>query len=206
MEKIIAPAGCTGLAVEIPGHGTYAVATDGVTWHHYDAGREHWLPAREFCGRPITPDMDPRDVLSLLLCAVDGAEYDRLPGRIDDHVAAATPITDSAPWAEPVTLVLFNGRSVAGVRADVDARRADMGIPADAPVLVITRDDDTLPPPDGLPSVSVGEFSPAVGMSYVLIGNGGTTEQLVPVLLRCQRAGRLAAVWSVQRDGSRKLA
>jgi hypothetical protein len=108
----------------------------------------------------------------------------------------------------PRTLVVFNGRSVAGILAD--ARRA---FPDVADVLVITRDNDDLPPPEGVPSCPVSDFRPAENptyrpdpeVEYLVVANGGTTAQQAPVLLRLGRARSAVRVFDLQRDGIREI-
>ena len=92
-------------------------------------------------------------------------------------------------------IILFLGRSVDGILAD--ARREF----PEEPFLVVSRDNDTLPPPAGLETVQVSQFRPLVGTSYTVIANGGTSAQLVQVLKNLVRSGVSMKVFDLQRDG-----
>lgn len=94
-------------------------------------------------------------------------------------------------------LFLFlNGRSTAGIVAD--ARKA---FGEDIEILVVARDGDALAAPEGLSTTPVSRFEPIEGTSYTLVANGGTSAQLVPVLLRLERSTSQYRVVDLQRDG-----
>lgn len=94
----------------------------------------------------------------------------------------------------------MNGRSLTGILAD--ARRAF----GDRPAVVITRNDDQIPVPEELLAIKAGEFKPDPG-EYVLVANGGTSAQLVPVLLELERShGAKYRVVDLQRDRIVELA
>ncbi len=93
-------------------------------------------------------------------------------------------------------LILFLGRSIDGILAD--ARRE---FPEETGILVVSRENDTLPPPAGLDTIPVSRFQPELGTAYTVISNGGTSSQLVPVLKRLVEAGVPMQVFDLQRDG-----
>ncbi len=92
------------------------------------------------------------------------------------------------------------GRSVEGILADAIAHFGGFG-----EIVVVSRDNDSFEPPEGLPAVEVSKFEPQTGARYTVVANGGTAAQLVPVLLRLVRAGVALKVYDLQRDGVREL-
>lgn len=72
-------------------------------------------------------------------------------------------------------------------------------------IIVVSRDNDSFEPPEGLPAVEVSKFEPQPGARYTVVANDGTAAQLVPVLLRLVRAGVALKVYDLQRDGVREL-
>jgi len=92
-------------------------------------------------------------------------------------------------------VVVFLGRSIEGILADV--RRE---FPGDD-VLVITRENDSLQPPAGVSSCSVGAFAPAEQEEYRVVANGGTTRQILPVLKKLVESHADFTAWDLQRDG-----
>lgn len=97
-------------------------------------------------------------------------------------------------------MIVFLGRSVDGILTD--ARRE---FPKETGILVVCRENDTLPPPAGLVAIPVTKFQPEPGMSYTVVCNGGTTTQLVPVLKRLVEAGVPMQAYDLQRDGKTRL-
>ncbi len=97
--------------------------------------------------------------------------------------------------------VLFLGRSIEGILSDARRLLGD----AIGSVLVVTRDDENLSPPDGLPAVTVSNFDPLPGCAYTVVANGGTASQLAPVLMRLCYAGVPLKVLDLQRDGVHTL-
>jgi len=100
-------------------------------------------------------------------------------------------------------LFCFNGRSVSGILADA---RKHVSID-DHEILVVVRDGDAIPPPEGLKSLGVEEAKSFLGKlndrdEVVLVANGGTSAQLVPVLANL--VGEYVGTFKVldlQRDG-----
>lgn len=91
--------------------------------------------------------------------------------------------------------ILFLGRSTAGILADAIDEFGEQE------VLVVSRDGDSLEPPAGLRTVPVSQFQPEEGEQYLLIANGGTSAQLLPVVKRLVEAGSSFEAWDLQRDG-----
>lgn len=91
--------------------------------------------------------------------------------------------------------IIFNGRSAANILGD-----AQEEFPDEAGCLVITLDNDQLVPPEGVASVTVGAFEPAVGETYRVIANGGTTGQALPVVKKLVEASATFSAWDLQRD------
>ena len=92
--------------------------------------------------------------------------------------------------------IVFLGRSIDGIIRDL---KAAMPI-QDSQILVIGRDQESLAAPAGFEYTEVSKFQP-VEVQYAIVANGGTAAQLVSVLLKVERAGRLARVLDLQRDG-----
>lgn len=97
-------------------------------------------------------------------------------------------------------LLCFLGRSVEGILKD--ARDA---FPQERRVLVVTRDNDTLPAPAGLETVEVSKFQPEQDEAYTVIANGGTSSQLLPVIKRLVEAGNPVQAFDLQRDGVKQV-
>jgi hypothetical protein len=92
-------------------------------------------------------------------------------------------------------IISFLGRNTEGILADA---RREFG---DQPVIVITRDGDQLQPPAGVLSISVSHFTPQAEERYILIANGGTTGQLLPVVKKLVDTAADFAAYDVQREG-----
>lgn len=97
-------------------------------------------------------------------------------------------------------LILFLGRNTEGILAD--ARRE---FSAETDLLVLTREGDALQPPAGATSLSSSRFEPKEGEIYVVIANGGTTSQLLPVLKRLVETKADFTAWDLQRDGKTQV-
>lgn len=122
-----------------------------------------------------------------------------------------------------MTTVFFLGRSLEGILADaMSAFGEDLG-----QVVVVQRDNDNLPAPDGLRTVGVTQFvrsacaahellrdpgsskaaatlpevRPICDEAYRLVANGGTTAQLVKVLLHLVQMKVKLEVFDLQREG-----
>src|SRR3989339_484513 len=96
-------------------------------------------------------------------------------------------------------LIVLNGRSIQGILSDARREFGEMSS------LVVCRNGDTLPVPDGLPSVAVNDFAPDQGTQYILVANGGTSAQLAPVLLRLERSGVIYRIVDLQKNGMVEL-
>lgn len=93
-------------------------------------------------------------------------------------------------------LVVFLGRSIEDILADAKKAFAE-----EKKILVISRDGDRRQPPKGLEVVPVSKFSPVDGESYIVVANGGTADQLLPVLMRLGESEVLFEAWYLQREG-----
>lgn len=92
-------------------------------------------------------------------------------------------------------VILLHGRNTAGIARDVEAAGYA------PPYLIVTRDGDDLPVPDGLGAVV--EVSRCVPPDEVtLVANGGTTMQLVGVIGLLLEYGRHFRVVEVARGGA----
>ena len=100
-----------------------------------------------------------------------------------------------------MTTIIFLGRSVDGIIADAQSH---FGTPVED-ILVVSRDGDNLPVPEGLSVVEVSSFEPQPDAEYTVIANGGTSAQLVPVLLRLFQAGVPMRIYDMQRDKATEL-
>lgn len=94
-------------------------------------------------------------------------------------------------------LISFLGRNTQGILEDAFE---EFGERVNG-VLVISRDGDQMEAPAGLTVVPVSEFSPDADEQYLLIANGGTSAQLLPVVKRLVEAGALFEAYDLQRDG-----
>lgn len=94
-------------------------------------------------------------------------------------------------------LVVFLGRNTERILSDAVAAFGEQE------TLVVARDDDTLDPPTGMATVPVSEFAAYVvpDHKYVIVANGGTSAQLLPVVKRLVEAGASFEAWDLQRDG-----
>ena len=97
-------------------------------------------------------------------------------------------------------LLTFLGRSTEGILAD-----AKEEFPSESEVLVVKRDGDQFQAPEGLLAVEVSKFQPEQGIEYVVIANGGTSAQLVPVIKKLVEARVSMRVYDLQRDGVSQL-
>ena len=97
-------------------------------------------------------------------------------------------------------IILFLGRSTEGVLAD--ARRE---FPPEADALVLSRDNDQLPPPAGVDCIPASRFSPVPGVRYVVVANCGTTQQLLPAVKKLVEAQAEFSAWDLQRDGKTRV-
>jgi hypothetical protein len=101
-------------------------------------------------------------------------------------------------------MIVFLGNNLCredGTGVLADARK---GFPSEQ-VLVVKRDGDRLQAPEGTLAVEASKFQPEQGVEYVVIANGGTSAQLVPVLKKLVEAGVLMRVFDLQRDGVSQL-
>lgn len=191
------------------------------TWDQRLPLPEGWQVARCVCGRPVNEDTDINLSVPAVICPnhtqVYGKHYWGCPnchrGARHISLSPASELREDG-WFDPLPelpperriLVVFNGRSVAGILAD--ARRV---FPDVDEVIVVTRDNDDLPPPEGVPACPVSEFQPIQTfgahseIEYLVVANGGTTQQQAPVLLRIGRSKSNARVFDLQRDGAREI-
>ena len=77
--------------------------------------------------------------------------------------------------------------------------------PEQTSVLLIARDDDHLQPPVGVDCIPLSRFQPEIGVSYILIFNGGTGYQLLLVLKRLTESGAKFSAWNLQRNGKTQV-
>lgn len=98
-------------------------------------------------------------------------------------------------------VILMRGNNTDAIRADLFAARPEL---ATAEVRVLAREGDRLAQPEDRTVEDVLEDTR--DQHVVLVGNGGTTAQLVPLLLTLERrTGQLYEVLDCQRDGVRRL-
>ncbi len=101
-------------------------------------------------------------------------------------------------------LVMFLGRSFDGVYQD-----AQKFFPEEE-VLVVVKDNEELPLPQGLTCVSVSAFIAPRDFLVCVIANGGMTEQLIPTLFKLIEAcdqGTIALldVYNIQKGERAQL-
>jgi hypothetical protein len=78
-------------------------------------------------------------------------------------------------------------------------------------VIVVTRDDEKLEAPpapewaDSYKVLPVGKFKAIVGERYLLIANGGTSTQLIPVFARCLNTYCVTQVLDVQPERTKVI-
>ena len=100
------------------------------------------------------------------------------------------------------TIVVFNGRSVLNIIIDA----VKTGIcDAVEDILVVCCDDDRIEPPPEYKNIAVSNFVAEFGHHYVIIANGGTTSQLLPVLKKVMESKTMFDVYNLQRDSVTKV-
>ncbi len=93
-------------------------------------------------------------------------------------------------------LIVFLGRSTEGILRDsLDVFEVEY-----REILVISREGDQLQPQAGLECVPVSKFQPEAGQEYILVANGGTSAQLLPVVKRLVEVGATFQAWDLQRE------
>lgn len=78
---------------------------------------------------------------------------------------------------------------------------AVQAFPNEREIIVISRDGDTLTPPDGVACIQVSQFAPSRGEEYLFVANGGTTAQAMVILRRLLESGADFGVYDIQPDG-----
>ena len=97
-------------------------------------------------------------------------------------------------------LILFLGNNTEGILND-----ALKQFGRETKAMVISRENDRLQPPEGLQSETVGTFEPEEGKKYIVIANGGTSQQLLPVISKLLEKNIPFEAWDLQRDGANKV-
>ncbi len=106
-------------------------------------------------------------------------------------------------------LILFLGNNL--TRPDgtgILAEARELGLDAGREVIVIAMDNDRLPPPEGVETVPVSQFSPTSGEDYLVVGNGGMSAQLIAQyrLIAAHARGEIALeVVNLQREGAVRM-
>ena len=95
--------------------------------------------------------------------------------------------------------ILFLGRNTEGIMRDAQAAGLLFN------PIVLTRRNDSLPVPEGVPAMAADEFVPESGTEYILIANGGTTQQSFPTFGKLLTAAIPVEVYDLQRDGITKV-
>lgn len=126
----------------------------------------------------------------------------------DDRTGAISPkdqeylegiqrVIELAEAQKEVVMISFLGRNTEKILAD--ARRE---FPRKAEnILLITREQEALQPPEGIAAVSVDTFVPDATKEYLVVANGGSTDQLLPTIKKLVEVGVEFSAWNVQRDG-----
>jgi len=99
-------------------------------------------------------------------------------------------------------ILLFRGRNTDGIRADAVAR----GLIDEErdQVVVVCRDDDRMAQPGDITVTQAARHH--TSGEVTLIANGGTTAQLVPLLLAAMENAQRVVVHDVQPDGATSMA
>jgi len=95
--------------------------------------------------------------------------------------------------------ILFLGRNTEGIMRDAKAAGLLFN------PIVLTRQDDSLPVPEGITAMAADVFVPEQGTEYILIANGGTTQQSFPTFGKLLTATVPVEVYDLQRDGTTKV-
>ena len=98
-------------------------------------------------------------------------------------------------------LILFLGRNTENILSEARQKLDRL----DEKALIVTRDNDRMEVPKELQTINVSSFQPTDGISYTVIGNGGTTSQLVPVIRKLVEASADFKIFDLQRDGVSQL-
>ncbi len=103
---------------------------------------------------------------------------------------------DLSPEVEKQPIIItFLGRNTLGILSDAKKVFGQMH-----PILVITRDDEKLAVPEGLPTMPVAQFIVDPSLEYVVIANGGTAVQLLPAVKKLVENRVQFSAYDVQRD------
>ena len=97
------------------------------------------------------------------------------------------------------SILFFNGRNVMGISNDA----FQAGLMDGRDPVVITMDDEQIPPPYGVEAVKVSDFIPEAGDDYLVIANGGGTSQAVATysLIAAHARGEIKLeIVNLQRD------
>jgi hypothetical protein len=106
---------------------------------------------------------------------------------------------ENRPTFSHQVVILFNGNSIEGVANDVYDNAEKLQLGQGHTPLVVCRDADRIAPPEGLESTTVSKFEVKPATSYTVIANGGTAQQLVPIIMKLRDSGQLEAIFEVNR-------
>jgi hypothetical protein len=93
-------------------------------------------------------------------------------------------------------ILFFLGRSIEGILHDAETTLFSN----DHEKLVLSRDNDQMPAPAGIPCIPASMFQPEVGRTYIVVANGGTTQQLIPTIKRLVESGVSFTIYDLQQD------
>lgn len=111
------------------------------------------------------------------------------------------PTERREPQRSSMITILFLGRNTANIIADAERALGETL----TNIVIISRDNDRITPPDGLTVIPTSKFNLREGERYRVIGNGGTTAQWAPVVLKLSQSGCPLEIWDIQHDGATKF-
>jgi len=92
------------------------------------------------------------------------------------------------------TYIMFLGGNTNGILRDAEVFFGKI-----ESIILIVRDNDMLMPPNGLVGTPVSAFHADKSIFYVIIGNGGTTAQQIPVLAALVAEGCSFEVYDINK-------
>ena len=122
-----------------------------------------------------------------------GGKTERIIGEAKEKLQASTE--------GEIMMITFLGRNTARI---IEEAKEKLQASTEK-VLVVSRDNDFLEAPEGFETIEVSSFVVEANVEYIIIGNGGTTPQLVGVLKALVEAKASFKVIDLQRDGMSRL-
>lgn len=95
-----------------------------------------------------------------------------------------------------IKTITFLGRNTEGILSDAKNNFSNLG-----EIEVIAREGDKFDAPNELQKIEVNEFVPDKNVKYIIIVNGGTSQQLLPTIKKMVENGIEFEAYDLQKDG-----